>query len=443
MKSLRFALPLAGLCAVSAASAHTGPFDPAFGEGGLASYAFQPVNGLLADAAVVGCAGPNGSFVVVGTASNGVRIVTARLRPDGRYDTSFSGDGKESFDSVADPMSPAPGVCQPNGDPVLVRAITGAGGEQSMRLVRVRRDTGLPDPAFGNGGIVDLDLDLHVTGLGQAEVPLGLNVLANGDLVVSGYASNAQGGVSGFVALLDDAGSVRAARLIEAWHLTTTLDAPDGSLWTFGSSGNGGLRVTLDRNTLAAGLRITAELGSTVHAGAARVVRPGAVAMAVVARNTDASHRPLLMLFRADVATPLAMASPAFGGNAFGMSDAVGTQGVQVLPGGRVLYAGTARDLASSTDDALYFAMARVGREPGDDEWEHAFGHNGMQVGRFEPDAPGCAGQAPRQLLHRVTAWLGRPAFVGRVDGNCVDASAENYLVGRVETNYLFADGMD
>ena len=443
MKSLLFALPLAGLFAVSAASAHTGPFDPAFGDGGLASYGFQPVNGNLSDSAAVACAGPNGTFVVVGSASNGLRIVTARLRPDGSYDTSFSGDGKESFDSVADHMSYAPGVCQPNGDPVLVRIVTGPGGEQSMRIVRVKRDTGLPDPAFGNGGVVDLDLDLYITGLGQAEVPFGLNVLANGDLVVSGYASNAQNIVAGFVALLDGAGTVRAARLVEAWHLTTTLDAPDGSLWAFGSSGNGAVRVTLDRNTLAPGLRVTADLASAVYAGAARVVRPGAVAMAAVARNTDGSYRPLLMLFRADAATPLAMASPAFDGNAFGMSNAVGAQGVQILPGGRVLYAGTARDLAGSTDDALYFAMARVGREPGDDEWEHAFGNNGMQVGRFHPDAPGCAAQAPRQLMQRVTSWLGRPAFVGRVDGNCVDGSAENYLVGRVETNYLFADGMD
>ena len=443
MRFLLAAILLASALAAPSLSAHTGPFDPAFGEGGLAAYAFQPVAGNQADEASVGCAGPNGSFVVSGAASSGRRFVTVRLRPDGSYDTGFSGDGKESFDLVTDPGSYAPAVCQPNGDPVMVRIVTAAGGEQHMRVVRIKRDTGLPDAGFGNGGVVDLDLDLHMAGLGQAEVPMGLNVLGNGDLVISGYASLAGTGISGFVALLDASGAVRTAQLVQCWQVATTLENPAGSLWTFGSTGNGACRITLDRDTLAPGLRVTQDIGSTVRPGAARAVRGGTVAMAAAVAAPGGYHRPMLMVFRGDAVTPLALPAPVLQGTALGMSDAVGVQGVQILPGGRVLYAGTSRDLASGFDDGLYFAMMRIGRESGDDQLESAFGNGGMQVGRFQPDTPACNAAAPRQLLYRVTAWLGRPAFVGKVNTNCLDGSGENYLVGRVETDYLFADGMD
>lgn len=444
MKLLLAPFSLVAALAAPLSHAHTGPFDPRFGEGGVAAYGFQPVAGNIADEASVGCPGPNGSFVVSGSASSGRRIVTVRLRPDGSLDTDFSGDGKESFDLVADRGAAAPAVCQPNGDPVMVRIATAAGGEQNLRLVRVKRDTGLPDAGFGNGGVVDLDLDLYISGLGQAEVPMGLNVLANGDLVVSGYVSLAGSGFTGgFVALLDAAGGVRAARQVDCWHVTSTLENPDGALWSFGSSGGGACRITLDRDTLAPGLRVTHELGPTLRAGAARMVREGTVAMAAVVRNPDASYRPLLMVFRGDAVTPLALPSPALQGTALGMSDAVGTSGVHILPGGRVLFAGTARDPATGGDNGLYFAMMQVGRAPGQDQLESAFGNGGMQVGRFQPDTTACNNEKPRQLLYRTTAWLGRPAFVGMVDGDCLDGSGDNYLVGRVETGYLFADSFD
>ena len=63
MRSLLAAILLATALEAPSLSAHTGPFDPAFGEGGMAAYAFQPVAGNQADEASVGCAGPNGSFV--------------------------------------------------------------------------------------------------------------------------------------------------------------------------------------------------------------------------------------------------------------------------------------------------------------------------------------------------------------------------------------------
>jgi len=44
-----------------------------------------------------------------------------------------------------------------------------------------------------------------------------------------------------------------------------------------------------------------------------------------------------------------------------------------------------------------------------------------------------------------MTQWQGRPAFVGKADASCIsaDVAGEDYLVGRLETNYLFADGFD
>ena len=94
---------------------------------------------------------------------------------------------------------------------------------------------------------------------------------------------------------------------------------------------------------------------------------------------------------------------------------------------------------------ALSFAALLAVSPPGAGAgpFDPSFGNGGVQVGGFAPAVAGCS-PAPTQWLHRLTQWQGRPAFVGKADARCVDSGAgEDYLVGRVETNYLFADGMD
>lgn len=431
----------AALAAAPALHAHSGPMDTRFGEGGFAHYGFQAVNGQQGDAARVGCPGAGDTFVVVGAASSGQRIVTVRLRPDGSFDDTFSGDGKESFDLPTSFTGSTASVCLgQSGDPVMVGTVVVSAGERNLRVVRVGRDTGLPVAGFGNGGVVDLDLDAHLPGLGGDEVPLGLNALPNGDLAISGYAALANGSSSGFVALLNAAGQVRAVTLTNCWMLTTVLESPAGALWAFGSAGNGACRLTLDRNTLAQSARLDNNLGATLRPGAARAVRPGTVVMAA-AILAPYGYRPALAVFRETEVTTVALPAPVLHGSASSLSAIPGVHGVQVLPGGRVLFGGTL--LQTETSSGEYFALARIGRSAADDRGENYWGDGGALAGQFRPTTPACNAAPPSQEIYRMTMWQGRPTFVGRVETQCFDNAGADYLVGRVETDYLFGDGWD
>jgi hypothetical protein len=444
MKRLIASLSFAALLAAPVLHAHTGPLDPAFGDGGMQHYGFQPVAGGAGDSARVGCPGPGNTFVVMGAASAGTRIVTTRLRPDGSLDPAFSDDGKESFDFVADYGSHAPAVCLPQGDAVIAGTVTAPSGEQNLRLVRVGRDTGLPVPGFGSAGVVDLDLDLHIVGLAVAEVPVGLNVLGNGDLVVTGYVSTPSQLSVGFAALLDATGTVRAAKTVDCWMTSTAIESPQGALWVFGSEGFQGCRLTLDRNTLAQSARLLgaeSNLGS-LFPGAARAVRGDTVAMAATVTPPGVSGvQGALVVFRGNTVSTLVLPSVV---DRSQLRGGTSYPAVQILPGGRVLYGSTAIHIGSGHATGMYLALARIGRTPAGDRLETAFGGNGVRQMVWQPDTPNCTVDVPRQWLARMTQWLGRPAFVGKVDAACLGINAsEDYLVGRIETNYLFADGFD
>ncbi|RYD14255.1 MAG: hypothetical protein EOP90_14760 [Lysobacteraceae bacterium] len=441
------ALSLAALFVAPSLRAHSGPLDPTFGDGGMQHYGFQAVPGPngSGDAARVGCPGPGGTFIVIGSASGGVRIVTTRLLPDGRLDPSFSADGKESFDfdGYSSYGGFAPAVCLPTGDAVIAHVVTVDDGEQNLRLVRVGRDSGLPVAGFGIGGVVDLDLDAHIADLARPEVAVGLNVLANGDLVITGYVATSTVAETGFAAVLDASGQVRVAKLVDCWLTSAAMDGPQGTLWVFGSTGYNACRLTLDSDTLAQHDRLIGPATPRQFPGAARLVRPGTVAMAVttLAPKGGSGVGAAMQVFRDDAVTSIPLPIPA---DASLLASGSSYPGVQILPGGRVLYGATAVDIASGAYEGQYFALVHVGREPAGDGIEPAFGGGGVRMARFEPDTPECQGTAPRQSLYRMTQWLGRPAFVGRADATCTGGNAgEDYLVGRIETNYLFADGMD
>ena len=445
MKRLAASLFLIALIAAPVAHAHSGPLDPAFGDGGMRHYGFQPIGDDARDSARVGCPGPNGTFVVYGSASGGRRIVTTRLRPDGELDVDFSGDGKESFefDVSSTYLEHAPAVCLPNSDAVIVHAIADAAGEQNLRLVRVGRDTGLPVAGFGISGVADLDLDQYIAGLGQREKPLGVNVLANGDLVVTGHVNTQSQPYAAFVALLDATGQVRAVKQVDCWDASAAMDDTQGTLWAFGTIGFNACRLTLDRDTLAQNGRLIGPQTTEQFPGAARLVREGVVAMPTTLKAPagESGIRAAMQVFRGNAVTVIPLPMPA-------QTSLVGTNYsvpvVQALPGGRALYGVTAKDLASGVPNGLYFALLRIGRNAADDALEPAFGGGGVRLARFQPDTPGCQPVAPWQSLHRLTQWLGRPAFVGKADATCLGAGAgDDYLVGRIETNYLFADGFD
>lgn len=407
---------------------------------------FLPVSGNNADVGSVACPGANGTLMVTGNASGGQRIVTARLLSNGDLDTSFSGDGKETFNLLAD-AGFAPGACQPNGDMLIARTVTAMGGEQNLQLVRVQRDTGLPDPTFGSAGVVNIDLDAYRSDLGQAEVPMGINVLSNGDIVLTGYFNiTSSVTVQAFVVLLGANGQVKAVNTglsFVSWIASAVLESNDGQLWLFGSSGYNAYRATLGRNDLHFVNYTGVGMGGTVRPGLAVAVDADTVAFAVTLdTDNDGDYGPRLVVFRGAGGASLTLPTPLSHGATLGLDGGSGRNEITLLPGRRVLYGASTRDTAG-TQNGIYLAMAHIGRDLSSDGLDDTFGANGAQIAKFLPDTSGCNANPPSQWLSRVTLWAGRPTFVGLARTDCLGANSDDYLIGRIETNRLFADGFD
>ncbi|WP_313918709.1 hypothetical protein [Tahibacter sp.] len=442
------ALALGGAAAL--AGAHEGPLDTRFGDGGMRHYGFQSVAGGNMDRAIVACSAANGTLTVVGRASSDRRIVTMRLLRDGSLDTNFSDDGKESFDLPGSVAHFVPGLCQTDGHMVVARPLTAPDGEQNVQIFRVLKQTGLPDPGFGSGGVVVVDLDQWIPGLGSEEMPLGVNALPNGDIAVSGRTTRAAGGERGFVILLAADGQIRRVAVLDnvrSRTAMTTVEAPDGRLWVFGQNGRvaGAYRATLNRETLAweTVLEQLPLPGETIWVGAGRAVDAQTVVLAVSAGPSPAyDGRPELVIFRADTVSVLALPPAQLDGDSLWITSRWGDHGVTVLPQRRVLYAAPARQLGTGGGVGVHFAMAEIGSTAGGDRVESSFGINGAQTAAFRPDNGNCVGAEHR--LGRLTLWGTEPVFVGSVNANCIVGGAgDDYLVARIEVDPIFADGFD
>jgi hypothetical protein len=452
MPRFYFAALLTSLCAAGAALAHVGPLDPTFGDGGMRHYGFQAVNGLAGDRAIAACAGANGTLTATGAASSGQRIVTVRLRENGDYDTSFSDDGKASFDLPGTPSDFTPGLCQSSGHLVVARSLTAGDGEQNVQIFRVHREDGLLDPGFGNGGVVAIDLDQWAGGLGKEEMPLGINQLANGDIAVSGRVTLAAGGERGFAIVLGNDGSVRGVTVlsnIRSRTATTVSDAPDGRLWVFGQNGrvNGAFRATLARDTLAweAVLEQLAPAGYTTWVGSGRVLDANTVVLGSTTGPTPGYEGvPQLIVFRAASVSVLLLPAATLDGQAYGLTARFGVNGVTVLPRRRVLIASLAHPPGTGPDAGVHFAMGEIGVDASGDRIDPRFGTGGAQTAAFRPAVPQCTAVRANHRFGRLTLWRGRPAFVGGVDASCTAPdTGEDYLVARIRTDDIFADAFD
>jgi hypothetical protein len=452
MRRLAFALLFTFLCGGDPAVAHVGPLDPVFGDGGMRNYGFQAVNGQAVDRAYVACQGPNGTLTITGAASGWQRIVTVRLRDNGDYDTSFSDDGKQSFDLPGTLAEFTPGLCQADGHMVVARSLTAPGGEQDLQIFRVRKDTGLLDADFGNGGVTAVDLDQWIPGLGAEELPLGVNQLGNGDIAISGRVTRAQGGERGFVVLLAANGSLRRAAVLDnviSRTATTVVDAPDGRLWAFGQNGrvNGAFRAVLHRDTLAweGVLEQQAPAGNTTWVGNGRAVDAQTVVLASSTGPTPAyAAPPQLIVFRAASVSAFVLPIHPVGGQATGVNARFGLQSVTVLPRRRVLLGAHATRPVTPTDVGIHFAMGEIGMDAAGDRVDTTFGQDGAQTAIYRPAVAACNAPSLTHRYGRLTLWRDRPVFVGAVDAACLGTGAsEDYLVARIQTESIFADGFD
>lgn len=452
MSRFSFATFLTLLCGAGVAAAQVGPLDPTFGDGGMRHYGFQAVNGLVGDRAIVACAGANGTLTVTGAASTAQRVVTVRLRDNGDYDTSFSDDGKASFDLPGTFADFTPGLCQSSGHLVVARPLTAGDGEQNLQIFRVHRDDGQLDPGFGNGGVVTIDLDQWVGGLGKEEMPLGIHQLANGDIAVSGRVTLGAGGERGFVVVLSNGGAARGITVLSDLRsrtATTVVDAPDGRLWVFGQNGrvNGAFRATLARDTLAweAVLEQLAPAGYTTWVGGGRMLDANTVVLGSTTGPTPGyDGGPQLIVFRAASVSVLPLPAAMLDGQPHGLTARFGMSGVTVLPRRRVLIASLAHPIGTGPDTGVHFAMGEIGGDASGDRVDALFGAGGAQTAAFRPALPGCAAVRPNHRFGRLTLWRGLPTFVGTADASCTAANTgEDYLVARIRTDDIFSNGFD
>jgi hypothetical protein len=427
--------------------------DASFGDRGQLTEGFAMVSGRDDDFALAACATPGGTLTVYGTASGSVRVVTLRLRSDGGLDASFSGDGKESFDWPGERISHRErvGLCMSNGDAVLAQPALEAGDERIV-LVRVQAQTGLPDPAWGSGGFVVLDLDALGTELAQRETPLGLNLAADGGVYLTGDVALSNGGTRGFAVRIDPAGTVRAAAIYrqdQYWRfgLAAAAEAPDGNVWLSGRAvpaSNGlptFLRLRVDPQTLAL---VQALPGSAPldRVGRGRMVAPGVFASVAHRREPGAADVPVLLLHRESGTNVLEL--PA-------LLPVLGQPGKQLphdqdgdvipLPDGSVLVTGTAGLDNDIGGKALYQirVLLAAGGEP--DRVDTRFGIGG--IWQFSRLQPGCS-QPNDQSMRRTTLWNGRVTVVGAArTQNCTNNEDHDYWVLRMQIDALHIDGFE
>lgn len=160
--------------------AAAGILDPRFGTGGRVITEFD---GAL-DIARAVVAQSNGRIVVVGS-SDSVRpfeasnFAVARLLSTGKLDTGFGVGGRVITDFGDDSTAFAAAV-QKDGKLVVAGEISHPGNHDF--IVARYTKSGLPDPTFGAGGKIEIDLNS-----GSEDAALGVVVQPDGKIVAAGY----------------------------------------------------------------------------------------------------------------------------------------------------------------------------------------------------------------------------------------------------------------
>jgi uncharacterized delta-60 repeat protein len=160
-----------------------GTLDTAFGSGGKRVISF---GGHGLGESVFGAAlQPDGKIVLAG--GSDLRAAVARLNPSGSLDTTFSGDGKKTFNWAPGDFSRTQAVLVlPNGKLVVAGFSGPEGGDiQAARL----KANGALDTAFGTGGKAAVDF-------GGTEFGFAAARQADGRIVVAGF-TQANGPPSG------------------------------------------------------------------------------------------------------------------------------------------------------------------------------------------------------------------------------------------------------
>lgn len=439
------------LFAALAPGLHAQQLDPGFGERGRVLVGFGDGPSNHSADGVVACAGPNGSLLVSGLV--GDRIVTARLRENGTLDSGFSDDGRQEFAlPVADTGNrERVGACQPDGNLLLALAIRGRDDDQNLLLVRVLGATGLPDPQFGTGGFVQLNLDAYSPELADRETPLGLSVSADGTIDLAGSVEHQPSAAArGFIVRVRADGSIRAARVLNdsgllSFSLTSAAES-DGELWAIGSASVSGgpqtfIHYRLDPDTLAVRSRLAGGT-SLLRVGRGRWVAAGVFAAVAHRSEGPGPDVPVLLIARSTEIAALPLPVPAAVGGVQGELIHQEHDGdVIPLPEGGVLASYTV-DIGSNgaSGRGLHSVRVLLSADGLNDRVDRSFG----AAGRFSlRHALPCAADAG--LRHRrSTLWNGRVTWVGSaLAAGCPVDARHDFWVVRLQPLHQFRDGFE
>lgn len=174
-----------------------GSFDLSFGTAGMTVIGFD-LGGNRADIASGLAIQPNGRIVVVGSAeidSSGDRnFAVARLLTNGKLDTTFSGDGKQTvaFDRGGNRQDTASGVAvQADGKIVIVGTATmSTSGDTDFAIARLH-SSGLLDSTFDSDGKQTVAIQ---PGSGLADIASSIAIDGGNRIIVAGSSRTSSSG---------------------------------------------------------------------------------------------------------------------------------------------------------------------------------------------------------------------------------------------------------
>lgn len=432
------------------ASAQNSGIDRRFGDGGIASIS----DPQAANASAVG-------FVACGVSPDDARLVSylsSTTLGSIRIDAQGRPIGSMVPVTVAASASSnvVIGACMGDGRIVIVREVAGIDQNRNIQVLRLRADGSL-DPSFGSGsGQVVVDMDTYAV-LGDAERPTGLNLEADGGVLVS-LRLDAPGNNAdpGLVRLATD-GTVRFARhyptlpgLSGASAATAAGLAADGHVWMVGTGEQPGLSTWFrTRMDAASGLAIDSLSGGDdddVITGSGRVLADGSTMIAVSRVTQDGlRYRPRLLVIRGGSASHVDLPAPfdiagaqasmpgyVSGGNAIPTSE------------GRILFVDTlVRVPDPDRDVATYAALVELGTSAALDRIDTRFGIGGRTQFAWR-GSEACAGNVPtwQRALH-ATNWRGRALLSGWHMRTCADGEPRPMVARLLNADDVFADGLE
>ncbi len=420
--------------------------DRRFGGDGMVSLR-EPTASNARNLGMAACAMPGGRLNVV-SATAADQLAVFRLKEDGSLDTSFSGDGIATINVPASNDDTVQSACMGDGRIVLSRMAPGIGNDQNVHVYRITVDGAL-DPSFGLGGVRVIDFDAYEVGLGDWEFPLGLNLDANNNLLVSMRVYLSGGASRPGVARVDANGNISFARLVTVAGMTPVYATGagiggNGRIWLVGGGNPNGtpynswFRVELDATT---GATLASFVGSDGNyiVDSGRMLANGvmvALGKYVPQAEPGGAYRPRLLVFRDSGTTAVALpALTAVNNSDPTLAPYPGRATVIPTSDGRVLVVSPMGGQNQEWEIATYVAEVELGATVAEDRVDTRFGNNGAIQFHFPGSVtPTCTnGSPPLQRMVRASNWMGRPVLVGIHATTCAP-NPRNTVVARLLT---------